>query len=65
LVFAADAAPSGAVAAAPAAQGPDIDTGRGVPFSAPWSCLAIGLAQSCCIGLPPIMGADAAGADWA
>lgn len=63
LVFAADAAPSGAEAAAPAAQGPVMDIGRGVPFSAPWSCLAIGLAQSCGIVLPLIMGAEAAGAD--
>lgn len=58
LAGAAEAAPSEPAAAAPAGQGPDLAIGRGVPFSAPWSCLAIGLAQSWDIMAPP-MGMEA------
>lgn len=54
LAGAAEAAPSGAVAAMPAGQGLALDIDRGVPLSAPWSCLAIGLAQSWDIGAPPM-----------
>jgi len=54
------------VAAVPAMQGPDLAVDRGVPFSAPWSCLAIGLAQSWDIMAPPMgMEALAAGGVWA
>lgn len=51
------------MAAAPAVQGPDLAIARGVPFSAPWSCLAIGLAQSWDIMAPP-MGMEALAAGW-
>jgi hypothetical protein len=52
--------------AASAMQGPDLGVARGVPLSAPWSCLAIGLAQSWDIMAPPMgMEALAAGGVWA
>jgi len=63
LAGAADAAPSGAIVIAPAAHGPDLDVARGVPFSAPWSCLAIGLAQSWDI-MAPLIGMEALAAGW-
>ena len=58
LAGAAEAEPSGAIAPMPGAQGPDLGAERGVPRSAPWSCLAIGLAQSWDIMAPP-MGIEA------
>ena len=62
--FAEEAADPGAAAAAAESQGADIGIGVGVPFSAPWSCLFMGVAQSCfAAGLA--VAPEAAGAGWA